>query len=82
MYSRVLKKSSQELYGLICYAELRKKVGGCKYTRQWVLLIKGGTFLVFAHGDILNITFFDVFLFLPVMDDKNAAKLNELIQHG
>ncbi|MCI4384942.1 hypothetical protein PGIGA_G00044780 [Pangasianodon gigas] len=27
-YSRVLKKSSQELYGLICYAELRKKVGG------------------------------------------------------
>lgn len=30
VYSRVLKKSSQELYGLICYAELRKKVGGCK----------------------------------------------------
>ncbi|XP_040917683.1 protein cramped-like isoform X2 [Toxotes jaculatrix] len=27
-YSRVLKKSSQELYSLICYAELRKKVGG------------------------------------------------------
>lgn len=25
VYSRVLKKSSQELYGLICYAELRKK---------------------------------------------------------
>lgn len=45
VYSRVLKKSSQELYGLICYAELRKKVGG-------------------------------------LMDDKNAAKLNELIQHG
>ncbi|XP_066545052.1 protein cramped-like isoform X2 [Amia ocellicauda] len=45
VYSRGLKKSSQELYGLICYAELRKKVGGC-------------------------------------MDDKNAAKLNELIQHG
>ncbi|XP_061086444.1 protein cramped-like [Conger conger] len=44
-YSRVLKKSSQELYGLICYAELRKKVGG-------------------------------------LMDDKNVAKLNELIQHG
>ncbi|KAG7459798.1 hypothetical protein MATL_G00214500 [Megalops atlanticus] len=45
VYSRVLKKSSQELYGLICFAELRKKVGG-------------------------------------LMDDKNAAKLNELIQHG
>uniref|UniRef100_A0A8C6TAH1 Protein cramped-like n=1 Tax=Neogobius melanostomus TaxID=47308 RepID=A0A8C6TAH1_9GOBI len=44
-YSRVLKKSSQELYGLICYAELRKKVGG-------------------------------------MMDDKNVAKLNELIQQG
>uniref|UniRef100_W5JZB1 Protein cramped-like n=1 Tax=Astyanax mexicanus TaxID=7994 RepID=W5JZB1_ASTMX len=43
-YSRVLKKSSQELYGLICYAELRKKVGG--------------------------------------MDDKNVAKLNELIQQA
>ncbi|KAJ8245810.1 hypothetical protein GJAV_G00260550 [Gymnothorax javanicus] len=45
VYSRVLKKSSQELYGLICYAELRKKVGG-------------------------------------LMDDKNVAKLNELIQRG
>ncbi|KAJ8347207.1 hypothetical protein SKAU_G00286080 [Synaphobranchus kaupii] len=45
VYSRVLKKSSQELYSLICFAELRKKVGG-------------------------------------LMDDKNAAKLNELIQHG
>ncbi|XP_056309188.1 protein cramped-like isoform X2 [Danio aesculapii] len=45
VYSRVLKKSSQELYGLICYAELRKKVGG-------------------------------------LMDDKNVAKLNELIQQG
>ncbi|XP_066498960.1 protein cramped-like isoform X2 [Hoplias malabaricus] len=44
-YSRVLKKSSQELYGLICYAELRKKVGG-------------------------------------LMDDKNVARLNELIQQG
>ncbi|KAG5279635.1 hypothetical protein AALO_G00079930 [Alosa alosa] len=44
-YSRLLKKSSQELYGLICYAELRKKVGG-------------------------------------LMDDKNVAKLNELIQQG
>ncbi|KAI5228864.1 protein cramped-like isoform X2 [Manis pentadactyla] len=43
--SRGLKKSSQELYGLICYGELRKKVGGC-------------------------------------MDDKNATKLNELIQVG
>lgn len=45
VYSRALKKSSQELYGLICYAELRKKVGG-------------------------------------LMDDKNVAKLNELIQQG
>ncbi|XP_061892646.1 protein cramped-like, partial [Entelurus aequoreus] len=45
VYTRVLKKSSQELYGLICYAELRKKVGG-------------------------------------LMDDKNVAKLNELIQQG
>uniref|UniRef100_A0A1A8BF09 Protein cramped-like n=1 Tax=Nothobranchius kadleci TaxID=1051664 RepID=A0A1A8BF09_NOTKA len=45
VYSRVLKKSSQELYGLICYAELRKKVGG-------------------------------------LMDEKNVAKLNELIQQG
>ncbi|KPP67399.1 protein cramped-like [Scleropages formosus] len=45
VYSRVLKKSSRELYGLICYAELRKKVGG-------------------------------------LMDDKNVAKLNELIQQG
>uniref|UniRef100_A0A3B3CDV7 Protein cramped-like n=1 Tax=Oryzias melastigma TaxID=30732 RepID=A0A3B3CDV7_ORYME len=45
VYNRVLKKSSQELYGLICYAELRKKVGG-------------------------------------LMDDKNVAKLNELIQQG
>ncbi|XP_041085392.1 protein cramped-like isoform X2 [Polyodon spathula] len=45
VFSRGLKKSSQELYGLICYAELRKKIGGC-------------------------------------MDDKNAAKLNELIQIG
>ncbi|XP_023674951.2 protein cramped-like isoform X1 [Paramormyrops kingsleyae] len=45
VYSRVMKKSSRELYGLICYAELRKKVGG-------------------------------------LMDDKNVAKLNELIQQG
>ncbi|XP_007528070.2 protein cramped-like [Erinaceus europaeus] len=45
VFSRGLKKSSQELYGLICYGELRKKIGGC-------------------------------------MDDKNASKLNELIQVG
>ncbi|XP_072798480.1 protein cramped-like isoform X1 [Vicugna pacos] len=45
VFSRGLKKSSQELYGLICYGELRKKIGGC-------------------------------------MDDKNASKLNELIQAG
>ncbi|NXC51030.1 CRML protein, partial [Penelope pileata] len=44
-FSQGLKKSSLELYGLICYGELRKKIGGC-------------------------------------MDDKNAAKLNELIQAG
>lgn len=43
---------------------------------------QGGTFEVFAHGDILNVTFFGVFLFLLVMDDKNVAKLNELIQQG
>lgn len=35
-----------------------------------------------AHGDILNVTFLVVFLFLLVMDDKNVAKLNELIQQG
>ncbi|XP_068100481.1 protein cramped-like isoform X2 [Hyperolius riggenbachi] len=45
VFSCGLKKSSQELYGLICYGELRKKIGGC-------------------------------------MDDKNATKLNELIQLG
>ncbi|XP_063286674.1 protein cramped-like isoform X1 [Pelobates fuscus] len=45
VFSCGLKKSSQELYGLICYGELRKKIGGC-------------------------------------MDNKNAAKLNELIQLG
>ncbi|XP_055991194.1 protein cramped-like isoform X1 [Sorex fumeus] len=45
VFSRGLKRSSQELYGLICYGELRKKIGGC-------------------------------------MDDKNASKLNELIQAG
>uniref|UniRef100_A0A803XZG4 Protein cramped-like n=1 Tax=Meleagris gallopavo TaxID=9103 RepID=A0A803XZG4_MELGA len=45
VFSQGLKKSSLELYGLICYGELRKKIGGC-------------------------------------MDDKNAAKLNELIQAG
>ncbi|XP_051488300.1 protein cramped-like isoform X2 [Apus apus] len=45
VFSQGLKKSSLELYGLICYGELRKKIGGC-------------------------------------MDDKNASKLNELIQAG
>ncbi|XP_069503076.1 protein cramped-like isoform X2 [Ambystoma mexicanum] len=45
VFSQDLKKSSQELYGLICYGELRKKIGGC-------------------------------------MDEKNAPKLNELIQLG
>ncbi|NXN27744.1 CRML protein, partial [Nycticryphes semicollaris] len=45
VFSQGLKKSSLELYGLICYGELRKKIGGC-------------------------------------MDDKNATKLNELIQAG
>lgn len=33
VFSRGLKKSSQELYGLICYGELRKKIGGCEYER-------------------------------------------------
>uniref|UniRef100_A0A8D0HJJ7 Protein cramped-like n=1 Tax=Sphenodon punctatus TaxID=8508 RepID=A0A8D0HJJ7_SPHPU len=45
VFSQGLKKSSLELYGLICYGELRKKIGGC-------------------------------------MDDKNASKINELIQVG
>ncbi|XP_053550724.1 protein cramped-like isoform X2 [Bombina bombina] len=45
VFPQGLKKSSQELYGLICYGELRKKIGGC-------------------------------------MDDRNATKLNELIQFG
>nr|XP_006130093.1 protein cramped-like isoform X2 [Pelodiscus sinensis] len=45
VFSQGLKKSSLELYGLVCYGELRKKIGGC-------------------------------------MDDKNATKLNELIQIG
>lgn len=31
MFSQGLKKSSLELYGLICYGELRKKIGGCEY---------------------------------------------------
>lgn len=31
VFSQGLKKSSLELYGLICYGELRKKIGGCKY---------------------------------------------------
>eukprot|EP00069_Balaena_mysticetus_P015990 bmy_01922T0 len=37
VFSRGLKKSSQELYGLICYGELRKKIGGCEYP-----LLRGG----------------------------------------
>lgn len=36
VFSRGLKKSSQELYGLICYGELRKKVGGCEYGCSWL----------------------------------------------
>lgn len=32
VFSQGLKKSSLELYGLICYGELRKKIGGCEYT--------------------------------------------------
>ncbi|GAA6104184.1 protein cramped-like isoform X1 [Tachysurus ichikawai] len=46
-YSRVLKKSSQELYGLICYAELRKKVGGLmddkNVSRLNELIMQGAT---------------------------------------
>lgn len=50
VYSRVLKKSSQELYGLICYAELRKKVGGRKWRVVFVVL-----FLLFAiTGDAIK----------------------------
>lgn len=32
VFSQGLKKSSLELYGLICYGELRKKIGGCEYS--------------------------------------------------
>lgn len=37
VFSQGLKKSSLELYGLICYGELRKKIGGCEY--EWLKII-------------------------------------------
>lgn len=48
VYSRVLKKSSQELYGLICYAELRKKVGG----RKWRVVISQWLSCCFATSEM------------------------------
>uniref|UniRef100_A0A8C4NA01 Protein cramped-like n=1 Tax=Eptatretus burgeri TaxID=7764 RepID=A0A8C4NA01_EPTBU len=38
VFSQDLKKSSQELYGLICYGELRKKIGGCELAAKVCLL--------------------------------------------
>lgn len=57
-YSRVLKKSSQELYGLICYAELRKKVGGLmddKNVTKLNELIQQGATTVRSKGRNLRI---------------------------
>ncbi|CAM9742020.1 unnamed protein product [Lampetra planeri] len=34
VFCRGMAKSSQELYGLICYGELRKKMGGCMHDRN------------------------------------------------
>lgn len=58
VYSRVLKKSSQELYGLICYAELRKKVGGLmddKNVTKLNELIQQGATTVRSKGRNLRI---------------------------
>uniref|UniRef100_A0A8C2Z1E4 Protein cramped-like n=1 Tax=Cyclopterus lumpus TaxID=8103 RepID=A0A8C2Z1E4_CYCLU len=58
VYSRVLKKSSQELYGLICYAELRKKVGGLmddKNVSKLNELIQQGATTVRSKGRNLRI---------------------------
>ncbi|XP_037647881.1 protein cramped-like isoform X1 [Sebastes umbrosus] len=57
-YSRVLKKSSQELYGLICYAELRKKIGGLmddKNVSKLNELIQQGATTVRSKGRNLRI---------------------------
>ncbi|XP_071389450.1 protein cramped-like [Centroberyx affinis] len=57
-YSRALKKSSQELYGLICYAELRKKVGGLmddKNVTKLNELIQQGATTVRSKGRNLRI---------------------------
>ncbi|KAK7939722.1 hypothetical protein WMY93_003048 [Mugilogobius chulae] len=58
VYSRTLKKSSQELYGLICYAELRKKVGGMmddKNVTKLNELIQQGATTVRSKGRNLRI---------------------------
>ncbi|XP_051905088.1 protein cramped-like [Hippocampus zosterae] len=58
VYTRVLKKSSQELYGLICYAELRKKVGGLMDDKNVVKLnelIQQGATTVRSKGRNLRI---------------------------
>uniref|UniRef100_A0A8C5AG99 Cramped chromatin regulator homolog 1 n=1 Tax=Gadus morhua TaxID=8049 RepID=A0A8C5AG99_GADMO len=58
VYTRVLKKSSQELYGLICYAELRKKVGGLmddKNVTKLNELIQNGATTVRSKGRNLRI---------------------------
>ncbi|CAL8304996.1 unnamed protein product [Merluccius merluccius] len=58
VYTRVLKKSSQELYGLICYAELRKKVGGLmddKNVTKLNELIQQGATTVRSKGRNLRI---------------------------
>uniref|UniRef100_A0A8C9S9V4 Cramped chromatin regulator homolog 1 n=1 Tax=Scleropages formosus TaxID=113540 RepID=A0A8C9S9V4_SCLFO len=55
VYSRVLKKSSRELYGLICYAELRKKVGGCKGLTSCFLLCVSRATTVRSKGRNLRI---------------------------
>ncbi|KAM3863534.1 protein cramped-like [Diretmus argenteus] len=58
VYARVLKKSSQELYGLICYAELRKKVGGLmddKNVTKLNELIQQGATTVRSKGRNLRI---------------------------
>ncbi|XP_059204210.1 protein cramped-like [Centropristis striata] len=57
-YARVMKKSSQELYGLICYAELRKKVGGLmddKNVTKLNELIQQGATTVRSKGRNLRI---------------------------
>lgn len=81
----MLKKSSQELYGLICYAELRKKVGGCKYRLNMFLLFMSEHKYhpVKEDSHLKGPCCKRLYVFsLVVMDDKNVTKLNELIQQG